>query len=109
MKYQNENLTTFKVWYKNLLVGTLQKTKYLWRFQYSEDFIKQDKIQPIIEFKNKTHIYYSNVLFQFFKSRIPSRSNLPKEESTQDELTLLQKYGTRTINNPYVVCKINQA
>jgi hypothetical protein len=59
----------YKFKYKNLNIGELYKIDQLWYFKYTEDFINQDKILPLIIFPNKYKEYVSSELWHIFAIR----------------------------------------
>jgi hypothetical protein len=63
---------------------------------------------PIVEFPDVDKIYESKELWQFFASRIPSPEQpevgeiLRREHISEDDsVSLLKRFGTRTISNPF--------
>lgn len=98
-----ENDASFNVNLGKLLVGTLVYSDGVWHFSYSDEFKHQDKILPLANFPSKDKSYSACELWPFFASRIPSNAQLQigKEDAREDIVTLLQKFGKRTIANPY--------
>lgn len=86
-----------------LLVGTLIYSGGVWSFFYSEEFKKQEKASPLVNFPQKDKVYESDQLWPFFASRLPGNAQLGQEASKDDIVTLLQKYGRHVITNPYVL------
>lgn len=86
-----------------LLVGTLIYSSGVWTFSYSEEFKKQTASAPLVNFPSKDKVYESNQLWPFFASRLPGNAKLESEASSDDVVTLLQKYGRHVITNPYVL------
>lgn len=95
----------FSLMYKNLAIGMLTLDNGEWIFEYSEDFKHQHNIAPLANFPTLNKVYRSNELWPFFASRIPSLNQLEirNERIEKNEATLLKKYGTRTITNPFVL------
>jgi HipA-like protein len=98
----------FKLFYEDLLVGTLSVADATWRFKYSEDFKKQDELRPLVEFPDVEQVYESKELWQFFVMRIPSPEQAEVEEilkrehiKEDDAVSLLKRFGERTIANPF--------
>jgi HipA-like protein len=99
----------FLLKYGDLAVGTLSVEDGLWRFEYSEEFKKQgDSLRPIVEFPDIHKSYESKELWQFFASRIPSPEQPEVEQilrrehiSETDSVSLLRRFGTRTISSPF--------
>jgi len=87
-------------------IGYLEYSNDLWFFEYSDWFKNQDRIVPLLEFPDKHKKYHSKELWSFFSSRIPSKINLKATSIDAEKLdlsTLLEKFGKRTINNPFVL------
>ncbi len=104
----------FNLTYKNLEIGVLSYSNN-WVFQYSNDFINQNKIKPITGFPNIHKIYQSPNLFPFFDFRIPSLKRpeiqdiIKKEHiDATNKAELLAFFGKKTITNPYVLTVIEQ-
>src|SRR5688572_17913176 len=70
----------FKLFFEELLVGTLSVADALWKFEYSSDFKKQDELRPLVDFPDLDKIYESKELWQFFIMRIPSPERAEVEE-----------------------------
>jgi len=100
--------TQFLLTYNDLLVGILTAEKGKWQFAYSEEFKKNNELRPIVEFADVNKIYENQELWQFFASRIPSFEQAEIEAIIQreningtDAVSLLKRFGRRTINNPF--------
>jgi HipA-like protein len=100
----------FLLKYGDLLVGTLSVEDGVWKFEYSDQFKQSKLLRPIVEFPfpDVDKIYESKELWQFFASRIPSPEQPEVEEilrreriSEDDSVSLLKRFGTRTISNPF--------
>lgn len=94
----------------DLEIGSLSVKDSLWYFQYSEAFKTQDKYRRLIGFSDVNKIYQSEVLWPFFKLRIPGLKQpmiqeiLEKEAiKADDEVSLLKRFGKRNISNPYIL------
>ena len=96
---------TFKVSLGKLPVGTLLYMDGLWYFSYSDEFKMQNQILPLANFPSKEKEYTARELWPFFTSRIPSNAQLQieKDTPTEDLVSLLMKYGRKTVSNPYVL------
>jgi HipA-like protein len=103
----------FHVLYGNIEVGTLELVEGLWKFRYSDEFQKGNKLRAITEFPDFDREYVSPELWPFFAMRIPSlkqaeiKAIVEKEHIDEhDEATLLRRFGRRTVANPFelVVC-----
>lgn len=93
----------FHVSLGKLLVGTLLYTNGEWHFSYSNEFQMQSRISPLANFPSKDKEYIARELWPFFSSRIPSNAQLQieKDEPQDNIVALLQKFGHRTVANPY--------
>ena len=103
----------FYLTYKNLEIGLLIFNKDNWTFQYSNNFILQNTIKPIIDFPNIHKIYQSATLFPFFDFRIPSLKRpeiqdiIKKEKiDAANKVEMLKYFGKKTITNPYILTAI---
>lgn len=91
------------------IVGYLSCKDGAWVFQYSTEFKNQDEYPPIKEFPDVNKIYKSEVLWPFFRIRIPGLKQpkikqIIKEENLKtDEFDLLKRFGKRSISNPYIL------
>lgn len=100
----------FKLFYGDLLVGTLSVADSIWKFEYSEAFRKQDELRPLLEFPDVEKVYESKELWQFFVMRIPSPEQPEVEEilrrehiKEDDAVSLLKRFGEYTITNPFTL------
>ena len=98
----------FKLYFEDLLVGTLSVANSLWKFEYSTEFKKQDELRPLVDFPDVDKVYESKGLWQFFVMRIPSPEQAEVEEILKrehiredDAVSLLKRFGERTIANPF--------
>lgn len=103
-----DNDAAFNVNLGKLLVGTLLYADGMWNFSYSDDFKLQTRILPLANFPSKDKEYSARELWPFFASRIPSNAQLQIDKNTPQEniVTLLQKFGRRTVANPYELCPV---
>ena len=104
----------FNLTFKTLDIGTLSQTKANWIFQYSNDFINQAKVKPIMGFPNLNKVYESDTLFPFFDFRIPSLKRpeiqdiIKKQKiDATNKADLLVFFGKKTITNPYLLMEID--
>ncbi len=44
----------FKLSYEDLLVGTLSVVDSTWKFEYSDEFKKQDELRPLVDFPDRS-------------------------------------------------------
>ncbi len=110
----NENHSSgsgsFKLMYKNLVIGNLLFEDGKWSFFYTIEFKSQSHLKTISDFPDLEKNYQEEQLWPFFASRIPSK-NQPmvleaiskKLISSFDEVTMLEKFGKKTIANPFVL------
>ena len=86
-----------------LLVGTLLYSDEMWHFSYSDEFKTQNCVLPLANFPSKDKEYSARELWPFFASRIPSNAQLQidKDKPQENIVTLLRKFGRRTVANPY--------
>ena len=103
MVLATEDDATFNVNLGKLLVGTLLYSAGVWYFSYSNEFKLQNRILPLANFPSKDTEYSTRDLWPFFASRIPSNAQLQieKDKPKEDVVTLLRRFGRRTVANPY--------
>lgn len=103
MVLATEDDATFNVNLGKLLVGTLLYSAGVWYFSYSNEFKLQNRILPLANFPSKDKEYSTRDLWPFFASRIPSNAQLQieKDKPKEDVVTLLRRFGRRTVANPY--------
>ena len=103
MVLATEDDATFNVNLGKLLVGTLLYSAGVWYFSYSTEFKLQSRILPLANFPSKDKEYSTRDLWPFFASRIPSNAQLQidKDKPKEDVVTLLRRFGRRTVANPY--------
>ncbi len=105
MILDTDNSAMFNVNFGKLLVGTRYDSDVMGSFSYINDFKVQNRILPLTNFPQKDKEYSSRELWPFFTSRIPSNSQLQldKEKPKEDIISLLRRFGRRTIANPYEI------
>jgi HipA-like protein len=98
----------FKLTLGRLEIGSLRAKNGNWNFTYSDEFRRQDKIHPIVDFPATDREYRSRTLWPFFALRIPSPKQPVVQEfiqrqpsATADEGMLLKEFGERSIANPF--------
>ena len=76
--------------------------------RYTDEFRSQSQLRPLVDFPDVTRTYKSQDLWPFFSMRIPSlqQSNIRHIVDTEqiddtDEVRLLQRFGQRSIANPF--------
>ena len=106
---QNQD-ATFLLTHHDVEIGVLSLHQGVWTFEYTEDYKKQEHLKPLVNFPDKNKTYTYQQLPPFFASRLPGlgqpvvRHFLEKEGIDEaDEVTMLKKFGKRTIANPYVL------
>lgn len=103
MVLASEEEAQFNIRLGKLLIGTLEYSDSMWHFCYSNDFKIQNRILPLTNFPSKEKDYYTRDLWPFFASRIPSNAQLQidNDNPKDDLVTLLRRFGRKTIANPY--------
>ena len=98
-----EEDAAFNIHLDKLLVGTLRYSDGKWHFSYSDEFKMQNHVLPLTNFPSKDKEYSASELWPFFASRIPSNAQLQigREKPQEDIVTLLKRFGRRTVANPY--------
>jgi len=93
-----------------LIIGTLEFSDNFWIFKYSETFKQQQKYRRLTGFSELDKVYKREVLWPFFKIRIPGLKQplvqkiLEEEDiNKSDEVSLLKRFGRRNISNPYLL------
>jgi HipA-like protein len=100
----------FVLTYKKITIGYLTHEDGVWKYEYSKEFKKQNKISAIIDFPQKEKKYEDNQLWPFFSHRIPGLGQPKIKEIIKEEnidpansIDLLGRFGERTISNPFVL------
>lgn len=103
-----EDKFTLKI--KNLSIGELWVDNKTWHFKYFDNFKAQNKYRRITGFSDLNREYESDILWPFFKIRIPGLGQpmiqeiIEKENlDAKDEIVLLKRFGQLSISNPYVL------
>lgn len=98
----------FHLVYGKLLIGILMYNGEYWSFKYSDEFIKDTRVNLIIDFPHLEKEYTSKELWPFFATRIPSLNqpyHLKKIQKANirdnDSVELLKLFGNETITNPF--------
>ena len=101
---------SFRLMLDGMEVGQLDYVKGKWMYKYAEEYKESQGIKPLAGFPDVNKKYVSEELWPFFMSRIPSLSRekvkcqLHKEEIHENDLLqLLNRFGKRTITNPFVL------
>lgn len=92
-----------------VLVGELVRDDGEFIFRYSPEYVSTE-MKPLRPFPSFNREYRSDVLWPFFAVRIPSqkrpevRQIIDREHIDEDDqIRLLQRLGTRTVSNPFVL------
>ena len=98
----------FSVVLDGLEVGRLRLDGDEWVFSYTDQFRKQKKIKPIVDFPSVQREYRSPDLWPFFLLRIPSLKQPAVQEFLREEKVdapsaaiLLRRFGKRSAANPF--------
>jgi len=109
-----EEVQKFVLMYKEIIIGYLEAENGQWKFYYSEDFKMSNELSYISGFPDLKKVYYSELLWPFFKIRIPGlgqprvQKTIKKENiSEKDEIALLKRFGKKSISNPYLLDPIS--
>ncbi len=108
LEYSDSIYFTLKI--KDIDVGYLTSNNNMWTFKYSDEFKKQKSYRRLAGFSDLNKNYQSEMLWPFFKIRIPGlkqpmikeiieKENLNKE----NEGLLLRRFGRVTMSNPYIL------
>lgn len=96
--------------YDGLMIGYLSHSKGTWKFEYSNEFKAQHKVDVLVDFPDKSQKYESSFLWPFFAHRIPGLGqpqiqDIIKEEkiNPNNQIDLLQRFGKKSITNPFVL------
>lgn len=94
----------------NLKIGYLTYENDEWIFKYSKDFKVQQKYKRITGFSDLNKTYRKDVLWPFFKIRIPGLKQPMIKEiidaeniDVSDEALLLKRFGKKIRSNPYIL------
>ncbi|MGB5941586.1 MAG: HipA N-terminal domain-containing protein [Leeuwenhoekiella sp.] len=100
----------FVVKIDDLDIGYLNRKNNLWQFQYSEKFKNQTRYHRLVGFSDLNKVYQSDILWPFFKIRIPGLKQPQIKEIIEkdnidenDEALLLRRFGRRAISNRYLL------
>ena len=84
-----------------------------WQFAYTEAFLAQALVKPIIGFPEVHKTYRNHQLWPFFSSRIPSADQpyvqfqaRRKPLDLTDKAQMLKEFGHRTIANPFALLAV---
>lgn len=94
----------FGLYIGKLLIGELKYSDGKWCYCYSEEFKRQSRYKPLVNFPDVEKIYEAeeDKLWPFFASRLPGAWEVNGNNDT-NTVELLQRYGERVITNPYIL------
>jgi HipA-like protein len=98
----------FNLYFGDQLIGILTYDNSIWTFRYSDEYIANQNLKPIIDFPDPEKTYHSEQLWPFFATRIPTLNQpfqLKKVRKAKikanDSVGLLRLFGNETITNPF--------
>lgn len=96
--------------YEKLTIGHLLFDGVVWTFQYTQEFIQQDRIRPLTDFPRTEKTYIMDVLHPFFTQRIPSMKQPQVQERVRkanadknDLVKMLELFGKHAVANPFTL------
>ena len=105
-----EDKVSFELKLGALHVGTLTREAQEWVFAYSDAFARQRQVAPLVDFPMVGRVYRSEDLWPFFALRIPSTTQASVQaflreqgETKAQAVEMIQKFGRRSISNPFVL------
>ncbi len=108
IEYEGEIKFVLRI--KNLEIAQLSIEDKFWVFKYSEEFKNQNKYARLTGFSDLDKIYKAEVLWPFFKIRIPGLKqpmirDIIEAEKLDDsnEAVLLRRFGKLSMSNPYIL------
>ncbi|MEQ9299607.1 MAG: hypothetical protein RIF33_13625 [Cyclobacteriaceae bacterium] len=113
LKVESSKAAEFRLTLGDLIIGFLKFEKDTWLFRYSDDFKESTGIKPLTNFPDVNKVYKSDELWPFFSARIPSLSRNKVKQKVADQgirendlIALLDKFGKKTITNPFELTHI---
>jgi len=110
IEFQFDGEIKFTLSIVDLVIGALSIEDGMWVFRYSEAFKAQDKYERLTGFSDLDKTYRAEVLWPFFKIRIPGlkqpmiRDIIRDENLDEDnEAALLKRFGRQSMSNPYIL------
>ena len=114
LRTPKDETAEFLVRHHDLEVGHLSLRDGKWHFDYTDTFRKKKDAYPIINFPHLDKHYVSDMLWPFFRIRIPGLGQpaikrMIKEENLDpsNEAQLLKRFGKTTIANPFTLFPID--
>jgi len=106
--------TCFELRFNTLEIGCLNLLEDgFWQFAYTDSFLKQQHIKPLVGFPNVHKVYRNEELWPFFSSRIPSADQPYVQEKARckkldltNTAEMLKEFGERTITNPFALLAV---
>lgn len=105
-----EDKVSFELKLGALHVGTLSREGQEWVFSYSDAFARQRQVAPLVNFLMVGRVYRSEELWPFFALRIPSTTQASVQAFLREQgeikaraVEMIQKFGRRSISNPFVL------
>ena len=106
--YNSKKDVKFILSYKGKKIGVLEHKNDKWIFQYSEEFINNQFVSPLMDFPVVKKVYQFDELPPFFAARIPNlnqpfhQKKLTKYGGDKNDIVyLLEIFGRKSINNPF--------
>ena len=106
----NTSEAHFQLKIDDVLIGDLSFNNSIWTFIYSNQFKNQTKYHRLVGFPDLDKEYKSDVLWPFFKTRIPGLRQPSvleilerKKISRSDESKLLKLFGKFSPTNPFIL------
>jgi len=110
VEFEFKGQIKFALKIKDLIIGLLLVENGQWTFRYSEEFRAQSKYARLTGFSDLNKIYKAEVLWPFFKIRIPELKqpmikDIIKAENLdqKNEAVLLKRFGEKSMSNPYIL------
>jgi HipA-like protein len=104
----------FELRFNNLEIGALNLLEDgVWEFSYTDSFVKQHRIKPLIGFPDLHKTYRNEQLWPFFSSRIPNPDQPYVQEKARckridvtNTAEMLKEFGEKTITNPFALMAV---
>lgn len=110
VEFDFEGEIKFTLRIEDLTIGALSIEDSQWVFRYSEEFKIQEKYERLTGFSDLDKTYRADVLWPFFKIRIPGLKqpmirDIIRDENLDEanEAALLQRFGRESMSNPYIL------
>ncbi len=111
---KSKDVQRFVLMYNALHVGTLTAPGNVWNFEYSRVFQLQEKIRPLISFPDKSKVYQSSELWDYFTNRLPTANQSKVKqfaekygiEAANDMVALLKNFGHKVATDPFTLSPV---